>query len=375
MDMKTYLLLFLLLAFICSCGVKKGSDERIATPFSLDTVLVDSNDRLIMAAANMFLSGFSEDLSTLYHYDLKNSEIEVIDLNSLELKEKLKVDRDGPNGVGTVFWFGVPIDSVFVFYNFSRIDFLDINRSIKTSHNISKSPFIGEIIQKGQRLHNSFCFLGSADKLMVPVMSWEHDLLSIALIDFENQAASLIDHPEILQVNDHKMMIRNGRNFQALIENLFFLPKNGSVYISNSANNDIFEYQTESGKLEKLSIISDRLPKGKSKSYRMDTDSQDQYEAHAQEMFDEISFKPVLFDPKTEKYYRIAQKRIQRGNKNAPGKYESYLIQYNRSFDLEAETTINQLTGKVEEYFVKDGKIWIWTNLDDELGFIRIVLD
>ncbi|MEX2565502.1 MAG: hypothetical protein WD431_06140 [Cyclobacteriaceae bacterium] len=52
-----------------------------------------------------------------------------------------------------------------------------------------------------------------------------------------------------------------------------------------------------------------------------------------------------------------------------------YLSVYDKDFVLLAEAPVPQLAKNPVQYFVREGDIWIFENIADELGFIRLALN
>jgi hypothetical protein len=74
-----------------ACGDKETKEN--INPYadfkiSIDTVMVDSGNEILMAATNNYGHAISRDLSRLYNWDHNSSQIETVDLNELELLEK-----------------------------------------------------------------------------------------------------------------------------------------------------------------------------------------------------------------------------------------------------------------------------------------------
>jgi len=51
-----------------------------------------------------------------------------------------------------------------------------------------------------------------------------------------------------------------------------------------------------------------------------------------------------------------------------------FLTIYDKDYNMVAEMQVPQLINNPTRYFAKDGKIWIFENIDDELAFIRLDL-
>lgn len=50
----------------------------------------------------------------------------------------------------------------------------------------------------------------------------------------------------------------------------------------------------------------------------------------------------------------------------------NYLSIFDSEFDLISEQSIESLTNTPLKIFVKDKKIWVYNNFEDEMGFLRL---
>ncbi|PSL04478.1 DUF4221 family protein [Cecembia rubra] len=373
---KKYTIVFFSIVFILlSCESKNGSADKYSGLVSIDTVLIEPGGQLVMAADNMFLSGFSNDLSKLYHYDTKNGEIEVIDLDLLKLEKKLKVAQEGPDGVGTVSWFDYWNDSLFVFYNFAQLGFLNHDMKKVRSIDLRNSSLIKMVLGEGFGFRNSFSLLNSANKVLVPVESFDNDFLHLAFIDFESEGVKIIKNSRLEKVNDYKVRHIQGNSYRSIIQPIGILSWDNKVYIFNKANNDIFQFLPESKELLSVNVGLGQIPSGKSKYYRLETESIEEFESQFFAMQEEIGFQKLVIDRESGNFYRIAERKVVAAFEDAPAKWDVFLLKYDPEFKLLAEVKIldrQPLEGYKSDYFVKDGMVWLRININDELAFIRI---
>ena len=95
----------------------------------------------------------------------------------------------------------------------------------------------------------------------------------------------------------------------------------------------------------------------------------------------EINFLPPLWDEKNEVYYRFSYQEIPTIKEN--GQLEIYLSVMDKEFNLIGESLISNLNmgaGKAFDHrfplhFAKDGKIWIYENINDELAFVVLTIN
>ncbi|HSI78299.1 MAG TPA: DUF4221 family protein, partial [Lunatimonas sp.] len=93
----------------------------------------------------------------------------------------------------------------------------------------------------------------------------------------------------------------------------------------------------------------------------------------------EASFLTPIWDHDRQQYYRIHYETI--FSDDFSGMYperlgaDVYLSVYDKDFQLLDEVQLPQFQEIPGFHFAKDGKIWIFQNIDDEMGFIRFTLE
>ncbi len=97
-----HLSIFVLSLLIFSCGGNSSNESKSSytdMTISMDTVVVDSGDEILMAGTSSDLI-INEAGDKLYFWDVQSFQLELIDLEKLVLKEKRPFEREGPNAVG-----------------------------------------------------------------------------------------------------------------------------------------------------------------------------------------------------------------------------------------------------------------------------------
>ncbi|MCH7410948.1 DUF4221 domain-containing protein [Belliella sp. DSM 111904] len=369
---------FLCIILLYSCGKKEGTKDYSQIEISMDTVMVDAKDKIIMAASNMFLSGFSNDNSKIHHYDAKNGVLEIIDLDRLILDRKIKVEKEGPNGVGSVWWFDFWNDSLYAFYNFNNIELLDKKMKKVSSINLQTSTIGKTGLGEGFMYQNNFTLLNDSRKLLAQVQSSNSDFLHLTYLDFKTNEVKIIKNPDFEVMNDHNItLIQNGSK-RSLIQPVGTLFVGNKAYVFNKANNKIFEYDYSENSIQEIQIRQMTIPTAKSKSYKLQTESLEEFKAQAIALNEEIAFENLVVDPNSGDFYRLAVKKNQIAQEDRPEKWDVFLIKYNPNFKTLVEKKIFDninLTEQLTEYFVKDNMLWIKININDDLAFLRIKIN
>lgn len=140
------------------------------------------------------------------------------------------------------------------------------------------------------------------------------------------------------------------------------------VLLSNEITSALMWYDTEVDSLFLKSYTSKLAPSQKEKEYKKEFGSKEEYDVEFARFSREINFVPPFWDPENRIFYRFSYQIIE-------GKAKVYLTALDDDLNQIGETKLPQLTQRPFRYFFKDGKVWFYENMDDELAFVRLSIE
>jgi len=82
-----------------------------------------------------------------------------------------------------------------------------------------------------------------------------------------------------------------------------------------------------------------------------------------------VNFSGLVWDETSQHYYRFSRKPLAMDDSFGINGSQVFLYAYDQEFNLIGEKELTEIS-KVPEYsFFKDGKLWSYVNVEDELGF------
>ena len=146
------------------------------------------------------------------------------------------------------------------------------------------------------------------------------------------------------------------------------------VVISHSVANEVYMYDFEKDSVFYKDIKLNSIPGKKTGKYPKEVSSKAAFFETLKDYGSEISFQKPIWDLENEVFYRFANTNIY---KEIDGEWKAeeadvYLIILDKNFKVLAETKVESFRKIPRYHFVKDGKIWIFENIDDEMGFVRL---
>ena len=99
-------------------------------------------------------------------------------------------------------------------------------------------------------------------------------------------------------------------------------------------------------------------------------ESQEEYERLAKETKKYVKYGPLMFDKKNSLYWRLSSEMDKMVGDSIV--YKTVLTAFNKEFDQVSEVLLPQDYQIAYKTFVRDGMLYRFLNVDDEVAFVRI---
>jgi hypothetical protein len=385
--------LFLILAFsiLAACGQKPNSEEDIISEepsnvlekmtYTLDTLMIDSGEELFdlgnlpkFIKRNYF--SVSQNSDWLYYFDRKRLILQEVDLNSLTLKNNYPFDQEGPNGVGSlVYTFKMLPNGIFLARDLEgHASFFS-----KTGKKLTTIELYGDELLQNTGL--------AADAISVDLkvdLKWKKlyslprnfttSKIYFAVIDSMGKTGKILEIPEFYKIFDFNIEY-SGDGGDLKVEGLHLQQQNDLVLISSTVGNAIYVYDPKLDSLFFKEFPHELTPLGKDIEVKNEVFSRKEFQAEADKLHTQIDYWDFYWDEQTQRYYRFASKGLPLANIDSPKKYEYYMFAYDKDLTLKGEIKLEGLSELPLGGFFKDGKLWSYVNVEDELGFAVFTFD
>ena len=373
---------FSLLILIFSCSEKEGSESSESVnilkdiTYSVDTVVVDPGEEIINLSMGLYLSDVSTDKKWLYQFDTENTIINAIDLNSLTLNHQIKFEKEGPDGVGTyVFNLQSLPNEHFMIAPFRSAGIF--NNQGKKIEDITPKPGQYSGIEEQDDVELSYMLTSSKDQKYL--FSLPGDFLvsgrDLLKINKETSTAKLIDIPELDMTEKFTLINRQGEYAEISMEEYFLEEFEKYLYISSSVTSDLYRYDLENDSLSFYSFPLKTVPRAKIEFPKTEVNSTQEYKEQKSKISSQITYSGLLWDEERKLFFRIGKIVIPSDIPDGSPSIENYLIAFDPQMQLVGESKIDGLEEIIEYPFFKDGKLWSYVNVVDELGFSVLTFD
>ena len=380
--MKKLSLPFLSLALLVSCG-EKGNSEKAESDnilegltYAVDTVVVDPGDELINLSMGLYFFDVSKDSKRLYQLTPNDQSVAVVDLDRLELIKKIKFEKEGPNGVGS-FPAEIKVlpDENFMLSTFNSAGIFD-SQSIKIDDISLKAEEHPELeLKEGQDLNFQInCSEDGGFLYSLPggIMESERDL---AVINRSTNKGKMIDIPALDNTGKFSIMFFQNGMGEISMEDYFLDEYNGNLYLSSSVTSDLYRYNFQQDSLQLFSFPITVSPKEKTEFPKTEVSSKEEQEEESQKVRSQISLKHIMWDESRQLFFRIASITVPNETPGSPAKISVFLYAFDSDMKLVGETLIDDLKSIPSSAFFKDGKLYSYVNVEDELGFAVFTFD
>ncbi|MFO7826934.1 MAG: DUF4221 family protein [Cyclobacterium sp.] len=348
--------------------------------FSMDTVMVDSKDEILFLNGWLSQSFLSPDHRYLYNFNHFDYTLEKIDLDELRLIEKIPFEKQGPNGIGervfTIFpvntdslYFGsyTGVGGIFTWKGKKVMD-LPLNKLGEPSGHFSGNEQLDRI--KGFA-DDSLVFYGMATL-------FDTDEYELAIIDGINKEIKRIPTVIMERVRPFKVTFTDGPSKSSVYPGSYLVLEGGKVILGSGVSNELYVLDQATDTLLHYTYESRIMPAEKSGVYRNEVSSEKEMNAVYRSINEEISYGAPFWDAEKGFFYRFSSMGEYNPNSQkpmqdlSPDRARVYLSVYDKNLALIGESLVTDLKKVPGKYFAKDGKIWIFENMEDEMGFVRL---
>lgn len=370
-----YLLFSLLIVIMFSCNRtnNQNSDDLV---YSIDSVIVDSKGKLLDLNRRIVISDLDDEKRFLFLYNEFDHSIDEINLDRLEFTNNFSFNVEGPNGTGGYFNnFNILKNGFMFIKSFNKTGIFEKNGNL-----LRRIDWLNSIDTKGAKygvIPKNEILIGT-DDLKVFGLRYNYesrdfslDVLTIA----ENNVIKLnLDSKEsysdlVLEIKDQEIY------FDPYV---YLKSENDFIIISHEFSNEIILYNHE-GELFKTINYNSRLTPNRVKAPKgINIGNREILQKEFQKYLEQVEFYPPVWDNLKKRYFRLSVVTVfrEREVKDSflPKVLEThvYLSVFDKNFDLINELKIPELNFEEGKYFAKDGKLWVFQNFSDELGFIII---
>jgi len=377
-SMKQAFLAIIALTLFVACNPSTESKKDF-TPltFSMDTVIIDSKGEFLFLNWGLSTATVSNDGKVLYNLNIQEPSLEAIDLDKLELLSMQVFDKEGPNGIenkgrggivylgeDTIFFKGWPSPEIFNTKG-QKLAALRNFTDIKTKVTDKGKNFMYEAVIPTDPHH----VYGIVNEF--PGKNFE-----FGRINLKDCTLKTYPLPTWGKFDDFTITYDDGQTYHIFGPYIYVENINRHIIVSSNFSSELFVYKSDSDSLHHLTYSYNLTKSEKAGGYPTEISDPKEYHNIFKRLNSEVSFHSPIWDNEKQQYYRIHYENFYEDDfsemypKMLGAKV--YLSIYDKEFNLIGEGKLPTFKDHPGFHFVKDGKIWMFKNIGDEMGFVRL---
>jgi hypothetical protein len=373
--MKKFAVL-LLLPLIFSCGgnsSEKAESGNILEnlTFSVDTVVMDPGDQVVNVQYGPSLFGLSPDQKRYYFMQRNSGELTVFDLEEKKLIKKIQFEKEGPNAIPNfVYSFQLFDENRFLILDSRNVAVYDSSAGKVSSIPFGKDKFPDLTDEEGYSLATGI--KGDDEKQLFVSLpnDPEKERVSLAFWNNSTSQSRLISLPEFGFLTKFTLVFREGNSYSAAsFASLNLRMEQDRVVAYSSATSSIYTYELGLDSLSYKTYTPKLIPTQAAVPEMIEFSSKEAFDEGIKKARAQIFFGDPLWDERRGIYLRFASITKPNANPELPAKSEVFLLAFDKELNQIGESKVEKLPSQPNWAFFKDGKLWFYVNVDDELGF------
>lgn len=379
MKNSRYLLPFFL-AVLASCSNKEGGENTQANimdfSYELDTIMVDAGDQFIYLNNLLTSSGESPDGKYLFNFNRNQTTLEVINLETLSLEKIIPYEKEGPNGIGSGMISNV-IDigsDKLIFSDNYQISTVDMNGKKIAGFSYAKQEFEGEKLPEDKRIRLKETFSEDGKTLVALYGGQKMDDTADGLAIFDLEKKQVRYHPIDLFKELEKFQTvfyyEGVHPIQMYMADIKLQLKGDTLIYSNTAQNKVYFFQLSTNNLNSKSFSSKYTSQEAEGNYPKRSDNEEEFKEITKEKEKEVSYGRFFFDDFNKVYWRFSKEMDKMNGDSIV--FKTVLTAFDSEFNQLHEELLPSNFSLPQKYFSRNGMIYTFLNVDDELGFVRL---
>ncbi len=368
----------IILAFAMSCNPKQATEQNsvevkegnILENFSMttDTLMIDMEGEFINFGIPLITS-VSVDGDYFFILNYQTLHLQKISLDEMRLTDTLTFKKEGPDSPGFTFTIQPLPENQFFFPSMERPNVINSEAKKVRDWKLNSSEIVKGYTIEPLSVTNRIVFDFNRNQMYSLPMNYESREYFLAILDSTGRRKGLYELKKLHEANQFTIQNGSGEGSGLKAEFPFLQVFNGQVVISCSVGNGIYLFDLVTDSISYRTFPHELVPPQKNGEVKNTVHSEKEFEEELKKLNTQISYWEFHWDDKSQRFFRFASKAKNIPEELNESTFDIYLIAYDRDFHLIGETFVSQLSALPMNPFFKDGKLWSYVNVEDELGF------
>lgn len=364
------------LLLVVACSEKKTQEANQAC-FNLsisDTLFVDPGDEILYLQDNLWGAQWVDDGRYLYNFDRRENAVEIINLDQMKLERKIRFEKEGPHGTGgyvqSMYYAG---EGNIVFAENHQIGIFNRNATKLATHKVRDQEYVGDTLLENESLEISGILDEDATHFITLYGEGFGQTLGIAKVRLKDYELTKIAVPALVNLEKFRVELSGGPGISVAHPTTHKSYQSGRLLLSSNAVNELFIYDPKDDALQHFNFHSDIIPNSQKQNLKKKVNSSEEFNKVLEERAKDVAFMHFTYDRTNKRYYRLSQVFIGEGLDEY--RHKPILTIFDEDLNQLFETDKLPITKSYLRYFAKDGKLYLYENIMDEMAFIVMEIE
>lgn len=375
MKYASFFLATIFTIFFISCNHDTQNKEaKSQISISIDSVMVNSKGEIIDTKYGLNYYCFDQEKKFMYKFNMNNRHgLEVIDMDKLELVEFIPFEVEGPNGTTSrVSDINYVSDDEIIITNSQSILIFNKKAELQHKYPIYGNEFIGDSIPEDLKMESSGLFIPEKEISFNLINEGFGYVRGFSKLDLYENTRQPFWVDELKKLDDYHVSLTIDGRMMMIRTYLYKTFQDDKFILSHDMENELYFYDLKSDSVTHKKYKS-QLSANKNEVYgQKETESREELGKIISARNKSIRFGNIVYDEKQHQYYRFSSYSTSTDEKQE--KWKIILTVFDEELNQITETDKLELKEVPKTYFVRDSKIYIYKNMEDELGFLVLSL-
>ena len=376
----------LLFFFLWACGSADSSGEKAIVAdlnFTLDTVKIDSKGEILFLNNELRSAVLDDKKRYLYNLNRQTISIEQIDLDKLALASILPFEEEGPNGLGE-YMLGIKLveENRFLMSGYKKHALFNSSGKKLFSVGPSEIPAFVSNNEEGNVLYPER-LPGTTSSYAGVYIAPGNREPEVLFWDIDKKTYRKVKSPILKKSMQYQTDFDDGTTSLFVGGGEYLKVINGKVLLGLFGSSDLSIKEPGEKDFGKKTFEDGWIPRDKETVFPEKINDRIMFQELLRESLAEISYNSPFWDESRQVYLRFSYElEYSQEASPPPGQLlpipsgaKVYLTIYDGNFNMLRESRVPVLDKAPAHHFAKDGKIWIFENIKDEMGFVRLSFD
>lgn len=373
------------LALLSACGAKESEtteSENILEnlTYSVDTVVVDAGGDFLNLGYGLGSFALSPDQSQLLFFENKPLNLVTVDLNELKIVSKASFESEGPNSVGSYIGDleAGPSQQVFL-RGFNNQGIFSPDGEMSENLKIFPEGLDPEFNNDFMKIYGNSTYDFQSNTFYAQPYGEAIKENELWIIDPTSKSFKTYPIPKMKSVGD--MAITFTQKSSEGTMSFYYGPsaymdmENGQLLISGGTMSGIYRLNSAADSIEFIDIRHRTVPNEWNITVQKESSDETAFKEDRRKISEELNYMDLRWDETRQLFIRFGKRSYLGENRGDSSTFEMYLFAYDKDFNVKGETKIEGLETIPTSFFFKDGKLYSYVNVEDELGFAVFTFD